>query len=124
MAGKKGQEKRFWSDDEKQSISDQARASGVSVARRYSINASLAHKCLRDPRFAPSEPLPEDGTGTADFIDVAVVEPDLPDTTSKGASLTVAVLCTTRVDITLSDGRCILVEVSTSLIAVVGLFQG
>ncbi|GFE51869.1 hypothetical protein So717_36220 [Roseobacter cerasinus] len=57
MADKKGQKKRFWSDEEKQSISDQARVPGISVAqvgRRYSMNANLIHKWLRDPRFAPS----------------------------------------------------------------------
>ena len=54
MAGKKGQKKRFWSDDEKQ-ICAQTRAAGVSVAqvaRRYSLNANLIHKWLRDPWFA------------------------------------------------------------------------
>ena len=38
MAGKKGQKKRFWSDEEKRRICGQARAPGVSVAqvaRRY-----------------------------------------------------------------------------------------
>ena len=51
MAGKKGQEKRFWSDDEKHTICAQARVAGVSVAqvaRRYSMNANLIHKWLRD----------------------------------------------------------------------------
>ena len=33
MAGKKGQKKRVWSDDEKLSICAQARVSGVSVAQ-------------------------------------------------------------------------------------------
>ena len=47
MAGKRGQKdqkKRFWSDEEKQSICDQARGPGVSVAqvaRRYALNANL-----------------------------------------------------------------------------------
>ena len=47
--------KRFWSDDEKQSICGQARVAGVSVAqvvRCYSMNAKLIHKWLRDPRCA------------------------------------------------------------------------
>jgi transposase len=41
MAGKKGQKKRFWSDDEKVSICAQEWAPGVSVAqvaRRHSMN--------------------------------------------------------------------------------------
>ena len=44
VAGKKGQKKRLWSDDEKRSICDQTLAAGVSVAqvaRRYSMNANL-----------------------------------------------------------------------------------
>lgn len=56
MAGKKGQKKRFWSDEEKRSICGQTCASGVSVAqvaRRYLMNANLIHKWMRDPRFAP-----------------------------------------------------------------------
>ncbi|MBM1815958.1 transposase, partial [Sulfitobacter pseudonitzschiae] len=47
MAGKKGQKKRFWSDDEKRSICAQARVPGVSVAqvaRRYAMNTNLIHK--------------------------------------------------------------------------------
>ena len=56
MAGKKGQKKRFWSDDEKRSICAQTTVSGVSVAqvaRRYAMNANLIHNWLKDPRFAP-----------------------------------------------------------------------
>ena len=58
MAGKKGQKKRVWSDDEKLSICAQARVSGVSVAqvaRRYAMNTNLIHKWLRDPRFASED---------------------------------------------------------------------
>ena len=49
MAGKKGQEKRVWSDDEKVSICTQARVAGVSVAqvaRRYAMNVILPCECL------------------------------------------------------------------------------
>ena len=56
MAGKKGQKKRVWSDDEKRSICEQTTTAGVSVAqvaRRYSMNANLIFKWLKDPRFAP-----------------------------------------------------------------------
>ena len=56
MAGKKGQKKRFWSDEEKVSICAQTCAPGVSVAqvaRRYAMNTNLIHKWLRDPKFAP-----------------------------------------------------------------------
>ena len=54
MSGKKGQKKRFWSDDEKVSICGQTRAPGVSVAqvaRRYAMNANLIYTWLRDPPF-------------------------------------------------------------------------
>lgn len=49
--------RRFWSDEEKRSICLQASAPGVSVARvarRYSMNANLIFKWLRDARFAPN----------------------------------------------------------------------
>lgn len=55
MAGKKGQKKRVWSDDEKRSICAQARVPGVSVAqvaRRYAMNTNLIHKWLRDLSWA------------------------------------------------------------------------
>ena len=127
MAGKKGQKKRFWSDDEKQSICDQARAAGVSVAqvaRRYSMNANLIHKWLREPRFAPSEAKPADDFEVSDFLEVAVTAPDFPIVADAGTAIAAGGLSATRVDITLSDGRRILIEGSTSLMAVVGLVQG
>ena len=55
MGGMKGQKKRRWSDDEKRSICEQTLTPGVSVAqvaRRYSMNANLIFKWLKDPRFA------------------------------------------------------------------------
>lgn len=127
MAGKKGQKKRFWSDEEKQSICNQARASGVSVAqvaRRYSMNANLIHKWLRDPLFAPCDAEPEDDIEIADFLEVAVTTPDFPLSANIDVSTATGDLSATRVDITLSDGRRILIEGSTSLMAVVGLVQG
>lgn len=56
MAGKTGHKKRIWFDDEKRSICMQTLTSGVSAARvahRYSMNANLIFKGLKDPRFAP-----------------------------------------------------------------------
>ncbi|NSY40817.1 transposase, partial [Leisingera sp. ANG59] len=50
MAGKKGQKKRFWSDEEKRTICRQTRAPGVSVAqvaRRYAMNSNLLFTWLR-----------------------------------------------------------------------------
>jgi len=127
MVGKKGQKKRFWSEDEKRSICDQARAPGVSVpqvARRYSMNANLIHKWLHDPRFAPSDAEPEDDIEIADFLEVAVTASDFPISATIDTGIASSALSATRVDITLSDGRRILIEGSTSLMAVVGLVQG
>ncbi|WP_300029321.1 transposase [uncultured Roseobacter sp.] len=122
MAGKKGQKKRFWSDNEKRSICNQARAPGVSVAqvaRRYSMNANLIHKWLRDPRFASSETEPEDDIEVPEFFEVSVTAPNFPAAPTTCTAIPNCELSATRVDITLSDGRRILIEGSTSLMAVV-----
>ena len=128
MAGKKGQKKRFWSDEEKVSICAQARSAGVSVAqvaRRYAMNANLIHKWLRDPRFAPDEAAPE--TEAAEFLPIEIEGlaspsplPQLP----APPSLSGAPLSAQRVDITLSDGRRIFVEGTTALSAVLSLVEG
>ena len=78
MAGKKGQKKRFWSDDEKVSICAQTCAPGVSVAqvaRRYAMNTNLIHKWLRDPKFAPDREIVEDAVAeTPCFLPVEIVD--------------------------------------------------
>ncbi len=78
MAGKKGQKKRFWSDEEKVSICAQTCAPGVSVAqvaRRYAMNTNLIHKWLRDPKFAPDlEIVEEQVAETPCFLPVEVVD--------------------------------------------------
>ncbi len=78
MAGKKGQKKRFWSDEEKVSICAQTCAPGVSVAqvaRRYAMNTNLIHKWLRDPKFAPDPEVVEDEVGeTPCFLPVEIVD--------------------------------------------------
>lgn len=131
MAGKKGQKKRFWSDDEKRSICVQAQAPGVSVAqvaRRYSMNANLIHKWLRDPRFASEEEAGEVLDATeAGFVPVEIVDavpvPPHSDMRVSASALTEPVSAQ-RVDITLSDGRRILVEGTTALSAVLTLVEG
>jgi transposase len=48
--------RRLWTDEEKRSICLQTAAPGVSVAqvaRRYSVNANLIFKWLRDPKYRP-----------------------------------------------------------------------
>jgi transposase len=128
MGAKKGGKKRFWSDEEKVSICAQTCASGVSVAqvaRRYAMNANLIHKWLRDPRFAPDVVAAE--TEAAEFLPIeiegVVTSPPLPHLPAppsvSGVSLTAQ-----RVDITLSDGRRILVEGTTALSAVLSLVEG
>lgn len=124
MGAKKGGKKRFWSDEEKRSICEQTRAPNVSVAqvaRRYAMNANLIHKWLCDSRFAPAE------AETADFLPVEIEglasAPPLP---RLPTPLTVpnAPLSAQRVDITLSDGRRVLVEGTTALSAVLSLVEG
>ena len=130
MSGKKGQKKRFWSDEEKVSICGQTRASGVSVAqvaRRYAMNANLIHKWLRDPRFSP-DGTDEDGAAeSVTFLPVeiegAASSPTMPDLPMPAPTVD-APFSAHRVDITLSDGRRILVEGSTALSAVLALVEG
>lgn len=128
MAGKKGQKKRVWSDEEKRSICSQARVSGVSVAqvaRRYAMNTNLIHKWLRDPRFSSKEQasgLPEVEGATFLPVEVAGMEP-IPAAPVLPASSTGSVTVQ-RVDITLSDGRRILVEGPTALLAIVAMVEG
>lgn len=133
MAGKKGLKKRVWSDDEKRTICAQTVTPGVSVAqvaRRYSMNANLIFKWLKDPRFAPVE----SGVSAADavvesnFLPVEIDAPpleraDLAPACNAGDPLC-CVVSAQRVDITLSDGRRILVEGPTALSSVVGLIHG
>jgi transposase len=127
MAGKKGQKKRVWSDDEKLSICAQARVSGVSVAqvaRRYAMNTNLIHKWLRDPRFASEDQatdLSVPAGATFLPVEVAGMEP-VPVASVLPTSSTGSVTGQ-RVDITLSDGRRILVEGATALSAIVAMVE-
>ena len=127
MAGKKGQKKRVWSDDEKRSICAQARVAGVSVAqvaRRYAMNTNLIHKWLRDPRFSPEDQaadLPVHEGATFLPVEVAGMTPVLaaPILPNPSTGLVTA----QRIDITLSDGRRILVEGATMLSAVLAMVE-
>ncbi len=112
MSGKKGQKKRFRSDDEKVSICGQTRAPGVSVAqvaRRYAMNANLIHTWLRDPRFAPSC---TDGDDFAEEVTTFLpVEIEGVASAPTAPHVPITALCMDgplsahRVDLTLSDGR-------------------
>lgn len=128
MAGKKGQKRRFWSDGEKLLICTQARVPGVSVAqvaRRYAMNTNLIHTWLRDPQFAPEVDATEvAGTEAAAFLPIEItggstapmVRPSSP---APGRPFTAQ-----RIDITLCDGRRILVEGETALSAIVAMVEG
>ena len=125
MAGKKRQKKRFWSDDEKRSICAQTIVPGVSiaqVARRYSMNANLIHTWLKDPRFAPTlevdEPPPD-----VDFLPIEIEE-DIAVPLLKDGQRPDATVSAQRIDITLTDGRRILVEGPTALSGVLALVEG
>lgn len=132
MAGKKGQKKRFWADEEKRSICEQALVPGVSVAqvaRRYSMNANLVFKWLKDPRFSPAA----DETHMASeddgiFLPVELSGPsinhDADDAPMRAAGSTSVPLRAHRVDITLPDGRRVVIEGPTALSSVIGLVQG
>lgn len=128
MAGKKGQKKRIWSDEEKGSICTQSRVHGASVAqvaRRYAMNANLIHKWLRDPRFAPIGQIGDlSALAETTFlpIEIAGVTP-VPAAHTPPFSLTGPVTVQ-RLDITLSDGRRILVEGATALSAVLAMVEG
>ncbi len=130
MAGKKGQKKRFWSDEEKGSICMQTRAPGVSVAqvaRRYAMNANLIHKWLRDPRFAPDCTGDVGAVESTSFLPVEIEElassPTIPSISISTPTVN-GLLSVHRMDITLSDGRRILVEGTTALSAVLALVEG
>lgn len=133
MAGKKGQKKRFWADEEKRSICQQALAPGVSVAqvaRRYAMNANLIFKWLKDPRFSPAtgETLGGSEDGSV-FLPVQIsgstIDQRVDDTTVRASGPASACpILAHRVDITLSDGRRVVMEGPTALSSVVGLVQG
>ena len=132
MAGKKGQKKGFWSDEEKRSICSQTLVPGVSVAqvaRRYSMNSNLIFTWLRDPRYAPGPKEKSCGPEDDDvFLPVEISGLAIEDRTDAARVETVGLhngtVLANRIDITLSDGRRIVVEGSTALSAVVRLVQG
>lgn len=118
--------KRFWADEEKREICAQATTPGMSVAqvaRRYAVNANLIFKWLKDPRFAPEvDAFDQEGAFLPVEIEAdAVHEPGPIDVPMPSPS---APLSASRIDITLSDGRRILVEGPTALSAMVNLVQG
>tara|TARA_R110002074_G_scaffold191565_3_gene357556 strand:+ start:1010 stop:1381 length:372 start_codon:yes stop_codon:yes gene_type:complete len=119
--------------DEKRTICPQALTPGVSVAqvaRRYAMNANLIFKWLKDPRFAPPGSVPTPECAALDGIFLPVEIDALPTQSTVSAppldeaDHPCSVVTAQRVDITLSDGRRILVEGPTPLSSVVGLIHG
>jgi transposase len=130
--GEKGLKKRIWSGDEKRMICAQTLMPGVSVAqvaRRYSMNANLIFKRLKDSRFAPEEGGPSSEESIAlegVFLPVEIKTPAVESHTTPALPSGVAAVpgpavLAQRVEIVLSDGRRILVGSPTSLASVVGL---
>ena len=125
MGAKRGGKKRFWSNEEKVSICGQTRAGRFSCAGCATLRDERQpiHKWLRDPRFAPYDAGIE--AEAADFLPVEIEGlasplplPQFP----ASASVSVVPLSAQRVDITLLDGRRILVEGTTALSAVLCLW--
>ena len=118
--------RRNWSDEEKLEICQQTVLPGVSVAqvaRRYAMNANMIHNWLKDPRFAPPTIAPEVTVEDDPFIEVAMPSPDLAVAVDVTSPPLADPVVANRVDITLSDGRRILVEGPTALASVVSLVQ-
>jgi transposase len=132
MAGKNGQKKRFWADEEKRLICAQALAPGVSVAqvaRRHAMNGNLIFKWLKVARFSPATGQTPDAPGGGGvFLPVQIsgstIDQRVDDTTVRTAGPASAPVLAHRVDITLSDGRRVVVEGPTALSSVAGLVQG
>ncbi len=125
-----GRKKRNWSDGEKREICQQTTVPGVSVAqvgRRYVVNSNLIFKWLKDPRFAPAGEDSGDASVEAPFLEVTLASPgsaDLPVAIDSAGPTSADPLSANRVDISLSDGRRILIEGQTTLASVVGLVEG
>lgn len=67
--------RRLWTDEEKRSICLQTTAPGVSVAQvalRYTVNANLIFKWLRDPKYRPAPRIGAEASGLR-FLPVEIV---------------------------------------------------
>lgn len=117
--------RRSWSDEEKREICQQTTVPGVSiaqVARRYATNANQIHNWLKDERFAPeAEAEPE-----CSFVELDMTAQGAPASSYPAPSVSSlgGPITATRIDLTLSDGRRILIEGPMALSAIVGLVEG
>ena len=94
----------------------------AQVARRYAMNANLIHNWLKDPRFAPAPEI-DDPDSHGGFLSVEIEGAVTVPVLEGDRELDTAVSAQ-RVDITLSDGRRILVEGPTALSGVLALVEG
>jgi transposase len=68
--------RRLWTDEEKRSICLQTTTPGVSVAQvalRYTVNANLIFKWLRDPKYRPGAATASEEAGLR-FLPVEIVK--------------------------------------------------
>ena len=68
--------RRLWTDEEQRSICLQTTAPGVSVAQvalRYTVNANLIFKWLRDPRYRSKHGMGSEEAGLR-FLPVGIVK--------------------------------------------------
>jgi transposase len=117
--------KRLWSADEKCEICDQVAISGVlvmPVARRSAMNAKQIQTWLRDPWCEPADSGPDDSVEVSFWRVEVTVSGVLVDEVPPNPAP--AALCATRVDITPSDPRRVLVKGPTALHSVFGLIEG
>ncbi len=119
--------RRSWSDDEKREICQQTTVPGVSiaqVARRYATNANQIHNWLKDERFAPL--LEAEAEPESSFVEVDMTAHIAPGSGYPAPAMAAldGPITATRIDLTLSDGRRILVEGPMALSAIVGLVEG
>ena len=77
--------RRLWTDEEKQLICLQTTAPGVSVAQvalRYTVNANLIFKWLRDPKYRPKPGTGSEEAGLrilpVEIVKEAPVAPSMP----------------------------------------------
>ena len=112
--------RRFWSAEEKRSICLQASAPGISVAQvalRYSMNANLIFKWLRDPRFASGDAVgPEPSFLPVEIRPATMIEAPVAPTAVTAA--------TSRLQIDLADGHRIVAEGGFDVDALGRLLKG
>ena len=110
--------RRLWTDEEKRSICLQTTAPGVSVAQvalRYTVNANLIFKWLRDPKYRPRP-----GTGSEEaglrFLPVEIV--------AEARAPAAAPVADTCIEIDLAGGHRMRISGSYDPEAVVRLIRG